>query len=198
MLLNSASPDAFLERADGLDMMAQRDGRALTAAHARRASRSAAGQGGDRRRGREQQKQVRSLTKKKKRRRAGARSVGGGAGRRLRQRQLAAGQAGAAQLRRLLAQGVLHGQRPDHRAAASPRALLHALPAGAGGRLQAVHVAATEPAAAGEHPKGRACDFSPRTRRLRERQRDRRRQGVRQQPGRVLRARTPTGSACCT
>ncbi len=139
MLLDASSPDTFLERVQHLDMLAQLDGQVLTQYRDDLARATAAKTAIDAEI-KEQQKQVTALTKKKKeaelalgsRRRRWR-------GRRLPQRQLAAGQAGAAQRGRLLAQGVVHGRRPDHLRLhhAAPAARL---PGGPGGRIQALHV----------------------------------------------------------
>ena len=115
------------------------------------------------------------MAKKKKEAELALASVGGGA--------VAGGfvsansplaKAGAAQLRRLLAQGVLHGQRPDHRRLHHARGCCNAYQQSRAAGFKR-YTSCFSQRSSGEHPKGRACDFSAGRRRLQERQRHRRR-----------------------
>ena len=112
MLLNSGSPDDFIERMIGLETIMRRDNRQLqmlTEAReqaGRRRRRSTRGQGSRR---------SSSRSWRRRSRRPSGRSPRSAARRRrFHQRQLAAREAGAAQPRRLVAARVLHGERPDH------------------------------------------------------------------------------------
>ena len=158
MLLASSGPDDFLHRAAELDMMAQRDSKRLGDL----ADREGAGrrvEAGPRRRGAGAGEAGRRAGPEEEGRRGGA---GEGQLRcRLRlQRRLLVGQAGPAQLGRVVAVGVLLGGRPDagqrlHHAAHAAHA-----PAGQGGRASRGYASCHRSGGGGEHPKGRACDFS--------------------------------------
>ena len=194
LLLNSSSPDTFLERAYRLDQMALLDARTLARYRADidLAQRAKAG---DRPRGEGAAEAGR---------RAGQ-EEGGGRGRarqrrrrrgvrRLPQRELAAGQGRAAQLRRVVAQESCTVDDPTtvglHHAAAAQR-----VSAGPGGRLHALHVLLQRSGRPASTRKGRACDFSANASTFKNSARDRQRQGVRRTASPRTSSRTPTGSA---
>ena len=98
-LLNSRTPEDFLERAASLDLMAQRDGTVLRDL-TRTFEESQRAKGALDAEVREAAKQVKVMALQQEGRRAGPRQRRRATGGRLHQPQLAAGQAGAAQLRR--------------------------------------------------------------------------------------------------
>ena len=139
MLLNASSPDSFLERAQRLDMMAQLDGRALVRYREAVDTHTRAKQAIDLEI-KEQQKQVTVLAKKKKEAELALASVGGGA--------VAGGFVSANSPLAKPAPRNSDGSWPKESCTINdpttsgcitPR-MLQRLPAGAGGRLQAVHV----------------------------------------------------------
>lgn len=157
MLLNSASPDDFLQRAAGLDTLAQRDGRKLrllaeTKAQAAR-SKAAIDQ-----EVREQQKQVQILARKKQDAERALATVGG------------APAGGFISANSPLAKPAPRNSDgswpkesctiddPTTSGCITPRTL-HALNQGKSAGYRR-HASCYRSGGGGEHPKGRACDFS--------------------------------------
>lgn len=161
MLLNSGSPDMFLERAQRLDMMAQLDGRALTrhrqAVDAHTRAKTALDQ-----EIREQQKQVTILAKKKKEAELALASVGGGA--------VAGGYISANSPLAKRAPRNSDGSWPKEGCTVddptssgciTPRTLHAYQQARAAGFKRYTNCFSQR--SSGEHPKGRACDHSAAT-----------------------------------
>ena len=159
-LLNSASPEAFLERAAGLDMIAQRDGRQLrllaeTLDQANRAKKAIDGEV------KEQQKQVAVIAKKKQDAERALAAVGGNP------------TGGFISANSPLAKPAPRNSDgswpnescnvndPTTSGCITPRTL-HALnQAKAAGYKR--YVSCYRSGGGGEHPKGRACDFAAAT-----------------------------------
>jgi peptidoglycan DL-endopeptidase CwlO len=158
MLLNSSSPDAFLERAYRLDQMALLDARTLTRYRAERDLAQRAKQAIDLE-VKEQQKQVTVLAKKKKEAEAALASVGGGA---------VAG--GFVSVGSRLARPATRNSDgswpresctvddPTTSGCITPRMLNAYQQARAAGFTH--YTSCWSQRSSGEHPKGRACDFS--------------------------------------
>jgi peptidoglycan DL-endopeptidase CwlO len=157
MLLNSASPEDLLERAAGLDMMAQRDAKRLRsliearqrADQARRAIDAEVG---------EQAKQVAQMAAKKRDAERALAAVSTGA---------SGGFAGGGSASARPAPRNSDGSWPDESCSAddpttsgciTPRTL-HALNQGQAAGYKR-HVSCFRSGGNGEHPKGQACDFS--------------------------------------
>ena len=108
---------------------------------------------------REQQKQLAVMAKKKKEAEAALAEVSSGGSGGFSRRRLRLGEAGAPQLRRVLAGGVVLASTTRPPPAASPRA--RCTPCS---RPRRPATSGTSPVTAsgggGEHPKGRACDFA--------------------------------------
>ncbi|MFC3501500.1 coiled-coil domain-containing protein [Micromonospora krabiensis] len=160
MLLNSASPEAFLQRAANLDLMAQRDGkrlRDLTEAReeAQRAKIAIDGEV------REQQKQLAVIAKKKKEAEAALAEVsGGGSG------GFSGGSSTSAKPAPRNADGSWPSERcsvndPTTSGCITPRTLNALQQTQAAGYKR--HVSCYRSGGDGEHPKGRACDFAAAT-----------------------------------
>jgi peptidoglycan DL-endopeptidase CwlO len=158
LLLNSSSPDAFLERAARLDMMAQTDAHTLadyrtavdTAQQAKAAIDAEV---------KEQEKQVAVLAKKKKEAELALASVGGGAA--------AGGFVSASSALAKPAPRNSDGSWPSESCTVNdpttsgcitPRTLNAYQQARAAGFTH--YTSCYSKRASGEHPKGRACDFS--------------------------------------
>lgn len=157
MLLNSASPDLFLERAAGLDLIAQREGRAVTALAKARNQLARAKAALDAEIV-EQQKQLAIMAKRKREAERALAAVGG----------LPTG--GYVNINSPLAQPAPRNpdgswptesctvDDPTTSGCITPR-MLHALQqARAAGFTR--YVSCYRSGGSGEHPKGRACDFS--------------------------------------
>jgi len=158
MLLDSSSPDLFLERVQRLDMMAQLDGQVLTRyrddlAKARQAKAEIDKEIA------EQQKQVAALTKKKKEAELALGSVGGGAD--------AGGFVSASSALAQPAPRNSDGSWPKESCTVNdptstgcitPRTLHAYQEARADGFTH--YTVCWSQRDSGEHPKGRACDFS--------------------------------------
>ena len=158
LLLNSSSPDAFLERAQQIDTIAQLDGKILQQYRddldEARAAKAAADQEVA-----EQQKQVAALTKKKKEAELALGSIGGGG---------AAG--GFVSVNSPLAQPAPRNSDgswpkesctvddPTTTGCITPRTLHAMQQAQKAGFTH--YVACFRHQDSGEHPKGRACDFA--------------------------------------
>ncbi len=157
MLLNSAGPDAFLERAAGLDLMAQRDGKQLRRYLEAREQADRARKAIDRE-VREQEKQLRVLAKKKQDAERALAVVGG---------QASMGFLSANSPRARPAPRNSDGSWPRESCTINdpttsgcltPRTL-HALKqAQAAGFTR--HVSCFRGGGGGEHPTGQACDFA--------------------------------------
>ena len=194
MLLESSSPDAFWQRATMADTLARADGKQLRRLADSREQVLRA-QGGDRRRDPGADQAARRSWPSA-RRTPSARCPAAGGGHRTGgfvSTNSPRGQAGAAQLRRLLAQRALLASTTRPRAAASLPRTLHALQPGQGGRLHPAHLVLPQRRRR-RAPQGQGLRLRGGTRRLRQR-RDRRRPHVRQQPGRVTSCATRAGSA---
>ncbi|RKR89975.1 hypothetical protein BDK92_4339 [Micromonospora pisi] len=159
-LLNSASPEAFLDRAAGLEVMAQRDDKQLRAlAEAREeASRAKAAIDNE---VREQQKQLAVIAKRKQDAERALAAVGG---------TTAAGFVSANSASAKPAPKNSDGSWPKESCnvddpttggCITPRTLHAMKQAQAAGFKR--HVSCHRPSGGGEHPKGRACDFSSAT-----------------------------------
>ena len=158
MLLNATSPDSFLERAERLDMMAQLDGRALVRFREAVAKYARAKKAIDLEI-KEQQKQVTVMAKKKREAEAALASVGGGG--------VAGGFISANSPLAKPAPRNPDGSWPQESCTIddpttsgciTPR-LLHAyLEARVAGFRR--YTSCFSQRSSGEHPKGRACDFS--------------------------------------
>jgi hypothetical protein len=158
LLLNSNSPDAFLERVERLDMMAQLDGQVLTR-YRDDLNRAQQAKAAVDREIKEQQKQVAALTKKKKEAELALGSVGGGG---------AAG--GFVDADSPLAKPAPRNpdgswpkesctvNDPTTSGCITPRLLNAYQQARAAGFTH--YTSCFSERASGEHPKGRACDFS--------------------------------------
>ncbi|WP_425435392.1 coiled-coil domain-containing protein [Micromonospora pattaloongensis] len=157
VLLNSASPDAFIERAAGLETLAQRDGRQLrelteTRQQARRAKTAIDNEV------REQQKQEKVMARKKRDAEIALASVGGGAA------------GGFINPNSPLAKPAPRNSDgswpnesctiddPTTSGCLTPRTL-HALKQAQANGFNH-HVSCFRSGGGGEHPKGRACDFA--------------------------------------
>ena len=158
MLLESGSPDVFLERAERLDMMAQIDGSTL-ARYQADLTRARQAKAAIDREIREQQKQVTALTNKKKEAELALASVGGGS--------VAGGFISANSPLAKPAPRNSDGswpkesctvQDPTTSHCITPRLLNAYQQARAAGFKH--YTACYRPQDSGEHPKGRACDFS--------------------------------------
>jgi len=158
MLLNSTSPDSFLERIQQIDMLAQLDGQILQQYRDDLAKATAAKAAVDKEIV-EQQKQVTALTKKKREAEVALGSVGGGG---------AAG--GFVSVNSPLAQPAPRNSDgswpkesctvndPTTTGCITPRTLHAMQQAKAAGFTH--YVACFRHQDSGEHPKGRACDFA--------------------------------------
>ncbi|NLU77149.1 hypothetical protein HCA58_01825 [Micromonospora sp. HNM0581] len=160
VLLDSATPEAFVQRAANLDMMAQRDGRRvreLTEAReqARQAKLAINAEV------REQTKQLAVMAKKKKEAEAALAAVSSGSG-----GGFSGGSSTSAKPAPRNSDGSWPGEScsvndPTTSGCITPRTL-HALQ-----QTQAAgykrHVSCYRSGGSGEHPKGRACDFSAAT-----------------------------------
>ncbi|SCL62281.1 hypothetical protein GA0070608_2612 [Micromonospora peucetia] len=160
MLLNSASPESFLERAASLDLMAQRDGRRLrdlteTREQARQAKIAIDAEI------REQQKQVAVIAKKKKEAEAALAEVSSGS---------SGGFSGGSSTSAKPAPRNSDGSWPSESCSVNdpttsgcitPRTL-NALKQTQAANYKR-HVSCYRSGGSGEHPKGRACDFSAAT-----------------------------------
>ena len=158
MLLDSSSPDIFLERVERLDMMAQLDSQILTRYRAE-LNRAQAAKAAIDREIREQTKQVAALTKKKNEAQRALASVGGGA--------VAGGFVSASSALAKPAPRSSDGSWPDESCTISdptsdgcltPRTLNAYKEARADGFTH--YTVCWSQRSSGEHPKGRACDFS--------------------------------------
>lgn len=157
MLLNSASPELFLERAAGLDVMAQRDGRRLRELTEARGEAARAKAAIDKE-VREQQKQLALMAKKKRDAERALAAVSSGS---------SSGFSGSGSASAKPAPRNSDGSWPNESCSVNdpttsgcitPRTL-HALNQGkAAGYTR--HVSCYRSGGSGEHPKGRACDFS--------------------------------------
>ncbi|WP_172899571.1 coiled-coil domain-containing protein [Micromonospora echinaurantiaca] len=157
MLLNSASPVAFLERAANLDLMAQRDGKRLRELAEARQQAQEAKIALDTE-VREQQKQLAVMAKKKKEAEAALAAVsGGGSG----------GFSGASSTSAKPAPRNPDGSWPSESCSVNdpttsgcitPRTLNALQQTKAAGYKR--YVSCYRSGGSGEHPKGRACDFS--------------------------------------
>ncbi|MDO3702693.1 hypothetical protein Q3W71_13550 [Micromonospora sp. C28SCA-DRY-2] len=157
MLLNSASPVAFLERAANLDLMAQRDGKRLRELAEARQQAQQAKIALDTE-VREQQKQLAIMAKKKKEAEAALAAVsGGGSG----------GFSGAISTSAKPAPRNPDGSWPSESCSVNdpttsgcitPRTLNALQQTKAAGYKR--YVSCYRSGGSGEHPKGRACDFS--------------------------------------
>ncbi|MCU7723155.1 hypothetical protein ODJ79_05460 [Actinoplanes sp. KI2] len=157
LLLNSTSPDAFLERAQQIDMLAQMDGKILQQYRTDLSDAKAAKAAADREVV-EQQKQVVALTKKKREAELALGSVGGGAA------------GGFVSVNSPLAQPAPRNSDgswpkesctvddPTSTGCITPRTLHAMQQAKADGFTH--YVACFRHQDSGEHPKGRACDFA--------------------------------------
>ena len=158
LLLNSSSPDAFLERAQQIDVLAQLDGKILQQYRDDLTEAQAAKAAADREVV-EQQKQVAALTKKKKEAELALGSIGGGG---------AAG--GFVSVNSPLAQPAPRNSDgswpkesctvddPTTTGCITPRTL-HAMQQAQKAGFNH-YVACFRHQDSGEHPKGRACDFA--------------------------------------
>ncbi|BFU47163.1 hypothetical protein KRMM14A1004_54000 [Krasilnikovia sp. MM14-A1004] len=158
MLLNSSSPDAFLDRMSRLDMMAQLDGRALTD-YRRAVDTTKAAQLAIIREIAQQQKQVDILARKKKEAEAALASVGGG--------RVAGGFIDANSPLAKPAPRNSDGSWPKESCTVNdpttsgcitPRLLNAYQQARSAGFSH--YTSCFSERSSGEHPKGRACDFS--------------------------------------
>jgi hypothetical protein len=158
LLLNASSPDAFLERVQRLDMMAQLDGRALARYRAAIADYAKAKAGVDLEI-REQQKQVTVLARKKKEAELALAGVGGGS--------VAGGFVGAGSPLARPAPRNSDGSWPKERCTVddpttsgciTPRLLNAYQQARAAGFKH--YTSCFSERSSGEHPLGRACDFA--------------------------------------
>lgn len=157
MLLNSASPNAFLERAAGLDVLAQRDGRKLRQLAETRAQATRAKAAIDQE-VREQQKQVQIMARKKQDAERALATVGG------------APAGGFISANSPLARPAPRNSDgswpkesctiddPTTSGCITPRTLHAYQQARAAGYKR--HASCFRSGGGGEHPKGRACDFS--------------------------------------
>ncbi|MEU4239577.1 hypothetical protein [Actinoplanes sp. NPDC026619] len=158
MLLNSSSPDSFLERVQNLDMIAQLDGQILTQ-YRDDVARAQAAKAAVDKEIKEQEKQVAALTKKKKEAELALGSVGGGG---------AAG--GFVNVNSPLAKPAPRNSDgswpkesctvddPTTSGCITPRTLHAYQEARAAGFTH--YTSCFSERSSGEHPKGRACDFS--------------------------------------
>ncbi|GAA0516249.1 hypothetical protein Ade02nite_25690 [Paractinoplanes deccanensis] len=158
MLLDSSSPDIFLERIERLDMMGQLDAQILTQYRAAFAKAKAAKAAIDKE-VLEQTKQVAALTKKKKEAELALASVGGGS--------TAGGFVSASSASAKPAPRNSDGSWPDESCTINdptstgcltPRTLHAYQEARADGFTR--YTVCWSQRSSGEHPKGRACDFS--------------------------------------
>ena len=158
MLLDSSSPDLFLERVQRLDMMAQLDGQVLTRYRGDLTRAQQAKAAIDKEIA-EQQKQVKALTKKKKEAELALGSVGGGAD--------AGGFVSTSSALAKAAPRNSDGSWPKESCTVddptstgciTPR-MLHAYQEARSDGFSHYTVCWSE-RDSGEHPKGRACDFS--------------------------------------
>ncbi|MFG1607497.1 coiled-coil domain-containing protein [Actinoplanes sp. NPDC049265] len=158
LLLNAGSPDAFLERVQRLDMMAQLDGRAMTRYRDAIAAYTKAKTANELEI-REQQKQVTILAKKKKEAELALASVGGGS--------VAGGFVGVNSPLAKPAPRGSDGSWPKERCTVddpttsgciTPRLLNAYQQARAAGFKH--YTSCFSERASGEHPQGRACDFA--------------------------------------
>ncbi|MGK5680688.1 coiled-coil domain-containing protein [Actinoplanes sp. URMC 104] len=158
MLLDSSSPDLFLERIERLDMMGQLDGQVLTQYRASLSKAQAAKVAIDKE-VREQTKQVAALTKKKEEASRALASVGGG--------RVAGGFISASSPLAKPAPRNSDGSWPDESCTISdptsdgcltPRTLHAYQEARADGFTR--YTVCWSQRNSGEHPKGRACDMS--------------------------------------
>ena len=158
MLLDSRSPDVFLERIERLDMMAQLDSQILLQYRAQ-LSRAQAAKTAIDKEIKEQTKQVAALTKKKKEAERALASVGGGA--------VAGGFVSASSPLAKAAPRNSDGSWPDESCTIkdptssgclTPRTLNAYRQAVADGFTH--YTVCWSQRSSGEHPKGRACDFS--------------------------------------
>ncbi|MEU4781397.1 hypothetical protein [Micromonospora sp. NPDC023633] len=160
MLLNSASPEMFLERAASLDLMAQRDGRRLRSLTEAREQARQAKIGIDTE-VREQKKQLAVMAKKKKEAEAALAAVSSGS---------SGGFSGANSSSAKPAPRNSDGSWPSESCSVNdpttsgcitPRTLNALKQTQAAGYKR--HVSCFRSGGSGEHPKGRACDFSAAT-----------------------------------
>ncbi|WP_127499851.1 coiled-coil domain-containing protein [Actinoplanes solisilvae] len=159
MLLDSTSPDIFLERMERLDMMAQLDGQLLTR-YRGELDRAKAAKAAIDKEIREQTKQVATLTKKKKEAEIALASIGGGGA--------SGGFLSANSALAKPAPRNSDGSWPDERCTISdptadggcltPRTL-HAYKQAKAADFTRYTVCWSQ-RSSGEHPKGRACDMS--------------------------------------
>lgn len=158
LLLNASSPNAFIERMQRLDVMAQLDGRALTRYRQAVATANRAKAAVDREI-KEQAKQVAVLAKKKQQAEVALASVGGG--------QVAGGFVSANSPLAKPAPRGAGGSWPKERCTVddptsggcvTPR-LLHAYQQARAAGFKR-HTSCFSQRSSGEHPLGRACDFS--------------------------------------
>ena len=197
LLLDSSSPDVFLERVQRLDMMAQCDGRTL-AQYREDLGQAQQAKAAIDREVAEQQKQVAALTKKKKEAELALASIGGG------------GPAGGfVDANSPLAKPAPRNSDgswpkesctvndPTTTGCITPR-MLNALSAGARGRLHPLHGLLRQPACVGRASQGAGLRLLGQRDDLRERGGHRQRQGVRRTGWRRTSSRTPTGWASCT
>jgi len=157
MLLNSASPQAMVERAAGLEVMAQREGRNLRALGEaqEQAARAKAALDNE---VREQEKQVAIMARKKKDAERALATVGG---------QVTGGFVSASSAAAKAAPRNADGSWPSESCTVddpttsgciTPRTLHAMREAKAAGFTR--YVSCFRGGGSGEHPKGRACDFS--------------------------------------
>jgi peptidoglycan DL-endopeptidase CwlO len=158
LLLSAGTPDGFLERLERLDVMAQRDGRALTEYRAALTRYTRAKQAIDLEI-REQEKQITVLAKKKKQAELALASVGGGA--------VAGGFISANSPLAKPAPRNSDGSWPRESCTiddpttggcVTPR-LLHSYSEARKANFKR-YTSCFSQRSSGEHPKGRACDFS--------------------------------------
>ncbi|MEU4381065.1 coiled-coil domain-containing protein [Micromonospora echinofusca] len=160
MLLNSTSPETFLERAASLDLMAQRDGRRLRSLTEAREQARQAKIAIDTE-VREQQKQLAVMAKKKKEAEAALAAVSsGGSG------GFSGGNSASAKPAPRNSDGSWPSEScsvndPTTSGCITPRTLNALKQTQAAGYKR--HVSCYRSGGSGEHPKGRACDFSAAT-----------------------------------
>ncbi|MEV4660571.1 hypothetical protein AB0J85_01350 [Micromonospora echinofusca] len=160
MLLDSTSPESFLERAASLDLMAQRDGRRLRSLTEAREQARQAKIAIDTE-VREQQKQLAVMAKKKKEAEAALAAVSsGGSG------GFSGGSSASARPAPRNSDGSWPSEScsvndPTTSGCITPRTLNALKQTQAAGYKR--HVSCYRSGGSGEHPKGRACDFSAAT-----------------------------------
>ncbi|MDT0531208.1 hypothetical protein RM555_19665 [Micromonospora sp. DSM 115977] len=160
MLLNSASPEAFLDRAASLDLMAQRDSRRLRSLIEAREQARQAKIAIDTE-VREQQKQLAVMAKKKKEAEAALAEVSSGSS-----GGFSGGNSSSAKPAPRNSDGSWPSEScsvndPTTSGCITPRTLNALKQTQAAGYKR--HVSCYRSGGSGEHPKGRACDFSAAT-----------------------------------